>query len=175
MSEPASGAWSVQEAPGLPWPSPTPITGDLPDINIWLALAVQEHPHHAFARAYWARVVAASAADAQPRAWFCRTTMLGLVRLLCQPKVVGAGALDLPAAWHLYQSYRAMPQIGLLPDPLTCELEISNLLKRTQPHARLWTDTYLAALAQSTGLRLVTFDRDFERFGLTRALILPRH
>ena len=30
--------------------------------------------------------------------------------------------------------------------------------------ARLFTDAYRAALARSTGLRLVTFDRDFERF-----------
>lgn len=175
MSETAPGAWSVREAPEMPWSMPTSITGDLPDINIWLALAVQEHPHHAFARAYWSSVVAECAVVAQPRAWFCRTTMLGLVRLLCQPKVMGAGALDLPAAWLLYQSYRAMPQIGLLPDPLACELEISSLLERTQPPARLWTDTCLAALAQSSGLRLVTFDRDFERFGLTKVLILPRH
>lgn len=174
MSEIESGAWSAQEAPGLPWSLPTRIAGDLPDINVWLALAIQEHPHHAFARAYWANVVAASA-DAQPGAWFCRTTALGLVRLLCQPKVVGNGALDLSAAWHLYQSYRAMPQIGLLSETLACEAEISDLLKRTQPPARLWTDTYLAALAQSSGLRLVTFDRDFERYGLKRVLILPRH
>jgi len=37
---------------------------------------------------------------------------------------------------------------------------------------RLWTDAYLAALSMSAGLRLVTFDRDFERFGLERCLIL---
>jgi predicted nucleic acid-binding protein len=43
----------------------------------------------------------------------------------------------------------------------------------TQPlPARLWTDAYLAALARASGLRLVTFDRDFERFGLERCLIL---
>jgi len=100
--------------------------------------------------------------------------MLGLLRLLCQPKAVGAGALALPDAWQLYQSYRAMPQIGLLPDPLTCDIEISRLLSSTPPSARLWTDTYLAAVAQSSSLRLVTFDRDFERFGLPRCLILPR-
>ncbi|MCF8159336.1 MAG: hypothetical protein K9J76_01400 [Polaromonas sp.] len=51
MSEPEPSVWSVQEAPGLPRSLPTSITGDLPDINVWLALAVQEHPHHAFARA----------------------------------------------------------------------------------------------------------------------------
>ena len=174
MSEPANSTWSAQEAPGLPWPLTATATGDLPDINIWLALAVQEHPHHPFARAYWDSVVAEHRANPAARIWFCRTTMLGLVRLLCQPKAVGAGALALPDAWQLYQSYRAMPQIGLLPDPLTCDLEIGRLLSSTQPSARLWTDTYLAALAQSSNLRLVTFDRDFDRFGLSRCLILPR-
>lgn len=38
--------------------------------------------------------------------------------------------------------------------------------------ARLCTDTYLAALAISNGWRLVSFDRDFERFaGLERLLL----
>jgi len=174
MSEVAASAWSMHEAPGLPWPLQAPVSGDLPDINVWLALAVQEHPHHALARAYWATVVMASASSSRPNAWFCRTTMLGLVRLLCQPKAVGAGALALPAAWGLYQSYRAMPQIGLLADPLSCEAHINALLGSSQPSARLWPDTYLAALALSSELRLVTFDRDFARFGLARCLILPR-
>jgi len=174
MSEPANAAWSVQEAPGLPWPLHTGIAGDLPDVNVWLALAVQEHPHHMLARSYWESVVAQPAQMPGPRVWFCRTTMLGLVRLLCQPKAVGPGALELAAAWALYQSYRAMPQIGLLADPIACDTRIAALLTSTQPPARLWTDTYLAALAQASGLRLVTFDRDFARYGLQNCLILPR-
>ena len=33
----------AREAPGLPWPlQPIAPTGDLPDINVWLALAVQD-------------------------------------------------------------------------------------------------------------------------------------
>jgi len=94
------------------------------------------------------------------------------VRLLCQPKAVGSGALDLAGAWRLYQSWRAQSLIGLLPDFSRVDGEIDRLLKSAQPSARLWTDTYLAALAYSSGLRLVTFDRDFERFGLARCRIL---
>mgnify|MGYP000747613876 CR=1 FL=1 len=37
--------------------------------------------------------------------------MLGLVRLLCQPKVVGDGALGLADAWALYQRYRAIASV----------------------------------------------------------------
>lgn len=168
---------AAREAPGLPWPLRIgAVRGDLPDINVWLALAVQEHPHHTLAHQYWASALADQAAQGslgEPCLWFCRTTMLGLVRLLCQPKAVGAGALELAPAWALYQQYRAMPQIGLLTEPADCETRIQTLLSSAALPARLWTDTYLAALAQSAGLRLVTFDRDFMRFGLTRCLILP--
>lgn len=173
MSDFGPAPLTAQEAPGLPWLNTSPASGDLPDINVWLALAVQEHPHHALARRYWADEVTPLAADGQPHAWFCRTTALGLVRLLCQPKAVGRGALDLPNAWKLYQTWRAQSLIGLLPDPASCDAAIDQLLKTAQPAPRLWTDTYLAALAHSSGLRLVTFDRDFERFGLARCRILP--
>lgn len=37
---------------------------------------------------------------------------------------------------------------------------------------RLWTDLCFAATADAAGLRMVTFDRDFERFGLERCLVL---
>lgn len=167
---------TAREAPGLPWPLP-PLaqTGDLPDINVWLALAVQEHPHHAAARRYWDDAQAQpSLAAGAPSLWFCRITMLGLVRLLCQPKAVGPGALRLDAAWALYQQYRSLPQIGLASEPLDCDTQLGAMLAKQTLPARLWTDAYLAALARSSGLRLVTFDQDFERFGLDGILILPR-
>jgi uncharacterized protein len=150
--------------------------GDLPDINVWLALAVQEHPHHLAAKRYWDGMqqdMQMSPNTAPQKIYFCRTTMLGLVRLLCQPKVVGEGALQLPAAWAVYQSFRALPMIDLLSEPADCDTQIAALLtaQGTLP-ARLWTDAYLAALASSSGLRLVTFDRDFERFNLARCAVL---
>lgn len=150
--------------------------GDLPDINVWLALAVQEHPHHAAAKSYWEGVqrdMHTTPATAPQKIYFCRITMLGLVRLLCQPKVVGEGALALPAAWAVYQGFRALPMIDLLAEPAECDVQIQSLLT-TQANlpARLWTDAYFAALAQSSNARLVTFDRDFERFRLPRSLLL---
>jgi uncharacterized protein len=158
---------------GNAWGNPP---GDLPDINVWLALAVQEHPHHAAAKRYWEGVqldMHSTPNTAPQKIYFCRTTMLGLVRLLCQPKVVGEGALALPAAWAVYQSFRAVPIIDLLADPADCDAAIQSLLsvQSTLP-SRLWTDTYLAALARSSGMRLVTFDRDFERFNLPRCTVL---
>ncbi len=158
---------------GTAWGKPQ---GDLPDINVWLALAVQEHPHHAAAKRYWEGVqldMHSTPHTAPQKIYFCRTTMLGLVRLLCQPNVVGEGALALPAAWAVYQSFRALPLIDLLADPADCDAAIETLLSAQGAlPARLWTDAYLAALAQSSGMRLVTFDRDFERFNLPRCAVL---
>jgi toxin-antitoxin system PIN domain toxin len=175
----------AQEAPGLPWglpgnypssyPGNTPV-GDLLDINVWLALAVQEHPHHTVAHQYWGEVQTQHAATRSPFVWFCRVTMLGMVRLLCQPKAVGPGALSLSAAWALHQQYRALPQIGLLAEPAGCEAPLQRWVSPADGNelpARLWTDAYLAAVAQSAGLRLVSFDRDFQRFTPSRCLILP--
>jgi predicted nucleic acid-binding protein len=39
------------------------------------------------------------------------------------------------------------------------------LLRSEEVPARLCTDAYLAAVAIANGWRLVSFDRDFERFG----------
>jgi hypothetical protein len=62
--------------------------------------------------------------------------------------------------------------VGLLSEPRSCDDSLRALVDTQPLPARLWTDAYLAALARASGLRLVTFDRDFERFGLERCLIL---
>ena len=49
-------------------------------------------------------------------------------------------------------------------EPAACEATLNKLLRPGTP-ARLWTDAYLAAFAAAGGLRLVTFDKDFARFG----------
>jgi len=136
-------------------------SGDLPDVNVWLALVHAGHPHHAAARRWWA------AQRAGP-VWFCRVTMLGLVRLLSQPRVMGEGVLQAAGALGVYAQITQAPGVGLLPEPAGCEQAFRQLVQPDLP-ARLLTDAYLAAFAQSAGLRLVTFDRDFARFaGLQR-------
>ncbi len=166
----------AREAPGLPWPlRPGSARGDLPDINVWLALALKEHPHHEAALRYWTEVQASDADSAghAPMLWFCRATMLGLVRLMCQPKAVGAGAMTLPDAFALYRSYLALPGVGLLPEPPDAELELEALVVARATPAHMWSDAWLAAQARAAGLRLVTFDKDFLRFNLERCVVLP--
>ena len=67
----SSAAWALPKFP---------LVGDLPDLNVWLALVLADHPHHAAARRYWDKVRPGPAVVG-PQIWFCRATMLGLVRL----------------------------------------------------------------------------------------------
>ena len=157
------------EAPPSWGPS---LGGDLPDLNVWLALVVEEHPQHAAARAYWDQQQAAPALG--PRVWFCRSTMLGLVRLLTQPKLMGDGVLGLPEAHAIYQQLRQTEGVGFAGDAESADALLARWVNEGQAAltARLWTDAWLAASAESAGLRLVSFDADFARFPLTRRLHL---
>lgn len=164
MSE-SSSSWGVAEASANWRLAP----GDLPDVNVWVGLCSAAHLFHAAAMRYWQ-----SACESGTPLWFCRTTMMGLVRVLSQPRAMGPNALSLTQAMTLYRQWLDTPAVGLLADPAGLDETIEQLLgARGQPlPVRLWTDLGLAATAQSAGLRLVSFDRDFERFGLERCLIL---
>ena len=57
-------------------------SANLPDLNVWLALAWPAHSHHQQAVHYWEH----QAAD---QVLFCTVTALGLIRLVFQPKLMG--------------------------------------------------------------------------------------
>jgi toxin-antitoxin system PIN domain toxin len=129
---------------------------DLLAVNVWLALAIEEHPHHRAAVAYWTREAA------MPRR-FCRVSVMSLVRLLARPRLMGNQPLTLPKAWTLYRSFAALPGVALLAEPADLDAGIESFVTPGLP-PRLFTDACFAALARSTGSRLVTFDKGFERF-----------
>ena len=131
-------------------------TGDLLDVNVWLALAIEEHPHHPAAVAYWSR-------DTGSTRFFCRISAMSLVRLLVHPKLMADKPLTLTKAWALYRSFAALSGVAMLNEPAGFDAALESFVTPKLP-ARLFTDAYFAALASSTRSRLVTFDRDFERF-----------
>jgi uncharacterized protein len=138
---------------------------DLPDANVWLALTDDRHVHHHAARKYWDEMRAGEIA-------FCRVTMLALLRLVTSPQVMSGLPYTHDEAWDIYRTYRNLPIIRLLPEPSALETTFAALTTGpTLPH-RLWTDAYLAALAISTGNRLVSFDTDFQRFNNLDLLLL---
>jgi toxin-antitoxin system PIN domain toxin len=166
MSEP-SNSWRVAEAtPGWRLSS-----GDFLDVNVWLILSYRSHEFHAVATRYWQ-----SACESGTPLWFGRSTMMGLVRLLVQPRVMGSDVMTIHQAVDVYRKWLDTPQVALLPEPPGLDDALTRLVgsASTPLPAYLWTDLCLAATAEAAGLRMVTFDRDFERFGLERCLVLPQ-
>jgi uncharacterized protein len=138
--------------------------GDLLDVNVWLALAIEEHPHHVAAASYWAGAGAAAR-------FFCRLSAMSLVRLLMHPKLMADRPLTLPKAWALYRGFATLPGVAMLAEPGDLDTDLGALVTPKLPQ-RLLTDAYFAALAGAARLRLVTFDRDFERFDRVSVLRL---
>lgn len=130
---------------------------DLPDINVWLALADTRNAHHASARRYWEELKGENTA-------FCRITMMGLLRVATNPKVMRGDPFKHAEAWHMYRTFLSLPEISFLPEPSDIESRFSALTSDPATAHHLWTDAYLAAFALTGGCRLVSFDADFQRF-----------
>jgi uncharacterized protein len=141
-------------------------TVDLPDLNVWLALACPDHSYHRQAVRYWEQ-------QAAEQVLFCTVTALGLVRLVCQPKLMGVAVKTAGEASALLEAFCMQPGVSMASaEPHGWDV-FHQLLRSGELPARLCTDAYLAALAMANGWRLVSFDRDFERFEGLERLGLP--
>ena len=129
----------------------------LPDVNVWLALALDRHVHYPSASEWFASIGRDSAA-------FCRVTQMGFLRLLSNPKVMAEDVVSRRDAWKLYESLMRDRRVFFAPE----RPEIEEVWKRHStsrlPGAQLWTDAYLAAFAQVRSWTLVSFDTDFRRW-----------
>ena len=136
---------------------PQQAPADLPDLNLWLALAWSGHGHHAAACRYWEE----QAADT---VLFTTVTALGLVRLLSQPRVMGEAVLSLGQASTVQAAFLLQPGVRLVDEASASWPVFRHLLSQDTWPAGLCTDVHLAALAIAGGWRLVSFDQDFGRF-----------
>ncbi len=143
---------------------------DLCDSNVWLALALSRHVHHAAARGWFDSV-------AEPASvLFCRATQQTLLRLLTNAAVLapyGNPPLTNRQAWDAYRAFLADDRVAFEPrEPPGLEAQWQRFALRATASPKLWMDAYLAALAQSGGHRMVTTDAAFRQFrGLDLALL----
>ena len=132
-------------------------TADLPDLNVWLALASPTHQHHSSAVRYWE-------GQSSQHVLFCTVTALGLVRLVMQPKVMGDAVLTPAQASALLDQFVQQPGVSHA-QPSSEGWDVFHVLMRqAELSPRLCTDAHLAALAITNQWRLVSFDRDFQSF-----------
>ena len=95
---------------------------------------------------------------------FCRATWLALPRLLSDHRIFGEWALDGSSAWDVLRAWRAQSRVTYRKEPPGTEELVRGWAGSLDLRGGDWTDAYLAAFAVAGDLRLVTFDRGFERF-----------
>jgi uncharacterized protein len=134
-----------------------PTHGDLPDVNVWLALLNAQHVHHFIAKFYWEQA-------GSERMVFCRTTMLGLLRLSTNKAVMGGVPYTQEQAWQAYEAVIGLPEVTVMAEPSGLEIAMRQFTAQASFRCTDWTDAYLAAFAQVANLRLVSFDKGFAKY-----------
>jgi hypothetical protein len=93
--------------------------------------------------------------------------------MVSQPKLMGVAVKNAAEASALLDALCQQPGVQLAEPEHNGWEVFHQLLRGAELPARLCTDAHLAALAIANGWRLVSFDRDFERFeGLERLPLL---
>jgi toxin-antitoxin system PIN domain toxin len=138
------------------------VTGNLCDVNVWLALSLSGHVHHEAARD-WLETIEEPASIQ-----FCRATQQGLLRLLTNAAVLapyGNPPLTNKDAWAVYEALAADDRIVLRRDePTGLESRWKDLAVQNTASPKLWMDAYLAAFALAGGCRMITTDTGFRKF-----------
>lgn len=129
----------------------------LPDVNVWLALAVQEHVHHRTAVAWWEE-------NDSDRIGFCRLTQLGLLRLLTTPSAMQGKPRTNSEAWSIYDTFFEDSRVRMLPESAGMDVLFRNHSDFPRSSSKVWSDGYLAAHAAASHARLVTFDQAFTHY-----------
>ena len=128
------------------------------DANVLLPLLTEGHAHQAPAVDWWDSCDNGDVGLSLP-------VRMALLRLLSNTKVIGSSVLRPAAAWKAVQSLIDDPRIEVL-DQVPAghgKLWYDNVSQR-EPSPDLWTDAWLATLAQAHDCEMVTFDRGFRSF-----------
>jgi toxin-antitoxin system PIN domain toxin len=138
----------------------------LVDANVWLAIAVDGHIHHAAAVTWFD-------GQAEGTCAFCRITQLAFLRHLTNPKIMGAANVQTQAeAWRAFEALAADPRVVYLEEPPGLTAIFKSLTQAPRPAHKRWTDAFLAAFALGLGLEVVSFDADMTSFpGLSARLL----
>ncbi|MGA2051769.1 MAG: TA system VapC family ribonuclease toxin [Opitutales bacterium] len=126
------------------------------DVNVWLALAADNHRHYRAAHA---------ALPDLPAPVFCRFTQAGFLRLLTNSHAMGRNTCTPAQAWSLYEKIFQSLEASFEEEPSGLEHQWRAFVTKSErTSGSAWNDAYLAAFALRAGMPLVTFDRGFNNF-----------
>lgn len=122
-----------------------------PDVNVWLALATIEHVHSATARRWWHMEKGHVA--------FSRFTQMGLLRLMTTAAAMDGKPLSVDEGWRVYDRFGQDGRVVFFSEPPETETRFRRYAVGRAASPKLWADSWLLAVSEAAGGRLVTFDR----------------
>lgn len=136
------------------------------DLNVVLPLILDQHPHRETAVAWWDGCM-------DEAVLFTLPVRMGVLRLLTNRTVMGSKVLSPDEAWDALQQVTADVRAVVVDEiPPGQEVVWRRLVRAREPTPNLWTDAWLASFAEAIGGEMVTFDRGFQSFGLSRLTLL---
>ena len=136
----------------------------VPDVNVWLALLLEDHIQRRSAVEWWNSDTFGSIA-------FSRFTQMSVLRLLTTAAVMNDRALTMAAAWKAYDRLFEDDRVSLLAEPGDLENRFRLQAASRVASPKLWADAYLLAFAEAHHGVLVSFDQALARHG--NAVLLP--
>ena len=139
----------------------------LPDVNVWVALSLSAHIHHAPALAWFGGL------PTNGPCHFCRFTQMGFLRIVNNPAVIPSSVVTQDQAWKLYDHFLSHPLVDFRDEPAGLEPQWRQWARSQRFSPKIWNDAYLAPFAQAAGFEVVTFDRGFAQYQGIACTILP--
>src|SRR5437763_7273549 len=118
-------------------------TSYFPDINVWMALALERHQFHHAAAHWWNH-------DESQAIGFCRFTQIGLLRLLTSAAAMTGHPLTNEHAWRVYVRFLEDIRVTVFPESSLIDDVFKTHAAVPQPAPKLWADGYLAAHAAAS-------------------------
>lgn len=130
----------------------------LADINVVFSLLVKNHVHHPVSWEWWEKRKDNSVG-------MCLLCRMGILRLLANDKAMNGEAISPEAALAAWDMFAADPRTTWVTVPeRSHEMYFRRYVTGRRPTPNLWTDAWLAALAESTEMGLASFDSGFNKF-----------
>jgi len=130
-----------------------------PDVNVWFAVLLEDHVHHATARTWWER-------DESENIGFSRFTQLGLLRLLTTSAAMKGQPRTMDQAWQAYDRLFEDARVIFHPEPNQLDSGFRKLSSSRVASPKVWADAYMLAFAMKLNGLLVTFDQGLKNRGV---------
>ncbi len=128
------------------------ISSSFPDVNVWLALLLEDHVHRPVVRKWWESSHAGMIG-------FLRLTQMSVLRLLTTPTAMNGRPLRMSEAWTAYDRLFEDDRVAFFDEPGGIETAFRKYSQKQHASPKLWADAWLLAFAECAGGTVITLDR----------------